>query len=197
MKSITNKLGKDENVGSVWRLMFLPINDLLSGLPDPVRRPYNDIVDINGITTATYSEWFVSEFQLSTIKHEYTEDQTANGIIYKHTISWTVGKDYNSRRIDFDDMEGRKFAVFLVDNNGKGYFFGYKTSFGDLNGMVFSKKKTIGVKVTDLNSYTLQFYMESFCQQFNAVYTTFPPVDLVRDDRIQPLPGPGTGTPIG
>lgn len=197
MRSINSKIPREENVGSFWRMFFLPIDDLVSGLPNSIARPIDDVVDVSAIVPTKYDHWFTTEFILSTANFTYTEEYTANGVLYKHTISWAVAKDYNFRRIDFDDMEYHQFAVVLVDNNGKGYFFGHIDIKGDYNGMRFSKKKTLGDKVSDLNYYTLQFYMESNCQPFNAYYITSPIVDPVHNTGSIPLPGPGDGLPMG
>jgi hypothetical protein len=178
-------------VGSLRAIYFVPLEEISGGLPHMVLRPFNDEADIDGISLLTLEKWYFAAFQQSSAEWEYAEEKvTANGILYADKISWKVAKNYTFRRIDFDSMEFRRFAVFIIDNNGHGTFFGYENFEGEKKGMIFKKKKTTGEKVTDLNFYTLSFSWESPCQAFNATYTYGPIIEPGHDGPGSPLPYP-------
>ena len=189
MQSIPNRYSKDPNIGSIRTILFMPMNAISSGLPLMEIAPYNHQVDVNAISI-DYDKWFMAEFIQSTSRWEYAESATANGILYKHSIQFNVAKDYDFRRIDFDDMEHREYAVMLLDNNDKGVIFGHENLKGDKMGMRLSKKKNTGEKLTELNFYQLSFEMESPIMPYNAFYVTGPIVDPVPYDPNNPLPQP-------
>lgn len=170
------------NIGGNWYMLWLPVKDIAGGLPLWVDRPFNDLWDLSSINLNT-TAWFGADHTRETLDLELDEDETPNGPLYKSTVSLIVAKDYNERRMDFDDMENHRFVVAIFDNNNKGTLFGHTNQEGEIFGMKFKKKKPSNPTYKGLNRWELRFYMESHVMPFDVTYVTGPVVD----------PGPGGG----
>jgi hypothetical protein len=185
LDSIKNKVVRENNIGGLFYVLFLPIEFIVS-LPAMLPEGY---IDVSEIPINTVEKWWQFKFIDQSGKLSWKQKLTADGMIYEIEIEGQVAKDYVARYSQFKRFEHKEFFIVCVDNNRYARLIGEMNLFGEKRGARVNFDFLTGNKPETLNVANVGFRMISTNPPTPAYYEALP-IDIGSPD---PNPFPGVG----
>lgn len=139
-----------DNIGSIKSFQFIPVDDILT-IPAAVNHIINQ-----QITLKPGKAWFNAYVTEGTLNFKEEEKANEHGVFYLQTLSGFIPKDFKDLTVLFNEMDGFKYIINYVDNNGK------KKIAGSLDSpLQFELKLDTSDATSGRNGHLITFFGES------------------------------------